>query len=72
MVKKQTIIAVKMLTRNSDFETLFKVHNFNQNTPSTNCLNRAVMVCKRGHKMHAKNYRAVKGQAYTRTEFVKR
>jgi large subunit ribosomal protein L10e len=29
------------------------------------------MVCKRGYKMRAKNYRAVKGQAYTRTEFVK-
>jgi ribosomal protein L16/L10AE len=29
------------------------------------------MVCRKGYKMRAKNYRAVKGQAYTRTEFVK-
>ena len=29
------------------------------------------MVCKRGYHMRAKNYRAVKGQAYTRTQFVK-
>lgn len=28
-------------------------------------------VCRKGSKMRAKNYRAVKGQAYTRREFVK-
>jgi large subunit ribosomal protein L10e len=30
-----------------------------------------VKVCRRGCKMRAKNYRAVKGQAYTRREFVR-
>jgi large subunit ribosomal protein L10e len=29
------------------------------------------MVCRRGHFMRSKNYRAVKGQSYTRKEFVK-
>lgn len=35
------------------------------------CLNIAPMVSRRGFKMRAKNYRAVKGQAYTRRDFVK-